>query len=141
MCAIMQKVFATIVGGPGNKGGNSPMMPAVYVAAISVGLFVVLLVCMIIKHKSDKTRGLYTPAICSICQQPSGVQGNRCFKLIGGCICESCASKLMPNIQMQNLTYDWFLKNSKYNTVDDAMRIIHSQDHPEQVISSFQFHK
>lgn len=108
------------------------MGAAPYIAVICIALFFILLFGMIVKNARDKRKGLYTPAACSICGNSTGYQGNRCFKLIGGCMCQSCACKLIPNLQMDSLSHEWFLKNSVYNTVDDVTAKITAQTTTEQ---------
>lgn len=47
-----------------------------------------------------KRLALYKPATCSICGSSTGFKGNKCFQLLGGCMCQTCAEKLMTNDQI-----------------------------------------
>lgn len=64
-----------------------------------IGLcFIGILIYQIVKR--IKRLALYKSATCSICGMPTGSKGNKCFQLLDGCMCQTCAEKLMTNDQI-----------------------------------------
>lgn len=79
-------------------------------------------------------RGFYGRSNCSLCGQPTGFKGNRRYKLIGGCACETCATKLAGSKNaLESLGPNWFVLQSPFGTVDDAMKFIRRLDQDEEV--------
>lgn len=71
--------------------------------ASTIYLFIVILlpiVIVILAVRWIKRLSLYKPATCSICGMPTGSKGNKCFQLLDGCMCQTCAEKLMTNDQI-----------------------------------------
>ena len=66
---------------------------------ICVVLFIIgILIYQIVKR--IKRLALYKPATCSVCRMPTGSKENKCFQLLDGCMCQSCAEKMMCNDQV-----------------------------------------
>ena len=64
-----------------------------------IGLCIIgILIYQIVKR--IKRLALYKPATCSVCRMPTGSKGNKCFQLLDGCMCQSCAEKMMCNDQV-----------------------------------------
>lgn len=101
---------------------------ALYLLLVALAVFA-LAACL--QH-----RGFYGRTNCSICGQPTGFKENKRYKLIGGCACESCATKLIGSKDaLDPIGPNWFMINSPFGTVDDATKFIKrlEQDETEVV--------
>ncbi len=63
----------------------------VYGATIILGVLLALIALLCLYSAISRQINFYKHSDCSICGNPTGIKGNRRFKLADGCMCERCA--------------------------------------------------
>ena len=104
------------------------MHPLLFVLLIIFSISLAILIVQIVVHFRNRSKERHMRSICSICGQQTGVPGNKRFKLIGGCLCEQCALKIVKDkkvLDMLEKLYgpDLFISKTPLKTVEDAIRL------------------
>lgn len=104
------------------------MHPILSVSLVILPISLAFLIVQIAVHFRNRSKERHTRSVCSICGQQTGVPGNKKFKLIGGCLCEQCALKIVKDEKVLNMLEklygpDFFLSKTPLKTVEDAIKL------------------
>lgn len=106
--------------------------PLGIICAVSIFLFAYSwwLILLIVLYKVRKRKRFYTRTDCSICGKPTGFKGNKRFQLLGGYMCETCASKVLvaSSVNLAKLPPEWFVIESRAYTVQQVKDIVQRYD-------------
>lgn len=97
------------------------------IAAFAYAWWLFLLIAL---YKFRKHKNYYTPTDCSVCGKPTGFKGNKRFELLGGYMCETCASKVLvaSSVNLAKLPPEWFVMESRDYSVQDVKGIVQRYD-------------
>lgn len=97
---------------------------------IAVFAYAWWLFLLIAIYKFRKHKDYYTLTDCSVCGKPTGFKGNKRFNLLGGYMCETCASKVLvaSSVNLAKLPPEWFVMEPRDYSVQDVKGIVQRYD-------------